>query len=665
MISLLAYTVFTFTPKKIQKEPHRLALIIGVKDYKGTGYDDLNGDKDATTIKAAITARWGFKPADVTTLAGRVTKADIAKGFAALTEKATEGDLIYIHYSGHGTQVKDEASGPLKDESDGWDECLVPSASSDKDKKTLVTDDEIGVLLQNLKKKKVGSVAFTLDSCHSGGASRGRAKPRGKTNKLVPVSRGDGQNKSDFEDGEYAGFTFLAAAQANEQAWELDGGIFTQAFVNALSTMPIGSTWRELHARVYDGVMEGNNDERQTPVLEGDENRVLFDNKSNAGAITYPVRISFSELRIAGGQVHGLTPGSQIEFQATVPGSPTPKTFKGTLKDVRLAESTFTLDPTTPQKDISKLSGALAKVVNPASTNSFLKLRIPTENKALATELASIKSIEPLAAAGQADLSIVKSGTNWQLRGPADELIREIPEGPNANAALRDAVSRHAKWKLVKELAAADCDVKVEMEVVKVEIQNDPSGRKLANGQPLPVFKTAGQAKLAGPVPVFTNTEFFAIRMRAQAATGGPGAWDPFIGVLNLMTGGEIKQVWPNPNRASNEDSWKLSADGDWYWLQKTSGFIPAKDAPAESLQNIQLFTVDPKTDGKGDQIFKLMATKLAVKYAPLLQPGNSRGSTPLEVMLNSFATGQSRAEPLEPQPGEWMSRNYYVRAAE
>lgn len=662
MTSLLAFAALSTTPKITQPSPRRLALIIGVKDYKGTGYEDLNGDKDAKLISAAITARWGFKAADVTSLSGKVTKADIAKAFSTLTTKAAAGDLIYVHYSGHGTQIKDEPSGPLHDESDGWDECLVPSGGNDKDRKTLVTDDEINVLLEGLRKKKVGSVAFTLDSCHSGGASRGRAKPRGRTNPEATASRGDGTQGTDFEDGQFSNFTFLAAAQANEQAWELDGGIFTQAFVKALSTIPIGSTWKELHARVYDGVMEGNNDERQTPVLEGDDSRLLFENKTNAGAITYPVRTSFDELRIAGGQVHGLTAGSQIEFQAVVAGSTTPKTFRGTLKDVRLAESTFILDPATPQKDISKLSGALAKVVAPANPTSFLKLRIPNGSTTLASELAAIKSIEASTTQDKADLSITKAGTNWQLRGPADELIREIPDGPTANSALKDAVNRHAKWKLVKELGASDCDVKVEMEIQKVEAMADPSGRKLANGQPLPVFKSA--ASPGGPVPQFKSTEYFAIRIRAQAAGGGPGSWDPFIGILNLMNSGEIKQVWPSPTRASNEDSWKLSSDGDWYWLQKTSGFIPAKSS-AEDLQNVQLFTVDSKTDGKGDQIFKLMATKVAVKYAPLLQPGTSRGSTPLEVMLNSFATGQSRGEALEPQPGEWMSKNYYVRATE
>lgn len=68
-------------------------------------------------------------------------------------------DLVWIHYSGHGSYVRDGNS----DEKDGQDECLVPS-----DYKTvgLVPDDYISQLFRCFNPKT--RVISVFDCCHSG-----------------------------------------------------------------------------------------------------------------------------------------------------------------------------------------------------------------------------------------------------------------------------------------------------------------------------------------------------------------------------------------------------------------------------------------------------------------------------------------------------------------
>jgi metacaspase-1 len=88
------------------------------------------------------------------------TRENILAGLAWLRQDIVSGDSIYLHYSGHGTQIKDTNN----DEKDGQDECLVPM---DWTTAGVITDD----LLRSefLDRIPVGvTVRAVIDSCHSG-----------------------------------------------------------------------------------------------------------------------------------------------------------------------------------------------------------------------------------------------------------------------------------------------------------------------------------------------------------------------------------------------------------------------------------------------------------------------------------------------------------------
>lgn len=152
----------------------RRALVIGLGEYEDKSWSKINGDKDVPYVKAMLSDA-GYK--DVRTLVNKqATKANIVAAFKKLTKECASGDVVYIHFSGHGQQVTDING----DEKDGWDESWIPYDAylkysvKDKGEKHLI-DDEINVLLTALRNKvgKEGKILVVVDACHSGSSTRG------------------------------------------------------------------------------------------------------------------------------------------------------------------------------------------------------------------------------------------------------------------------------------------------------------------------------------------------------------------------------------------------------------------------------------------------------------------------------------------------------------
>ncbi len=83
-----------------------------------------------------------------------------------LIDPARAGDVVILHYSGHGSQMTDVSG----DEIDDLDETIVPHDSRTEGIFD-ISDDQINGLLKQLT-AKTGNVTFILDSCHSGAISR-------------------------------------------------------------------------------------------------------------------------------------------------------------------------------------------------------------------------------------------------------------------------------------------------------------------------------------------------------------------------------------------------------------------------------------------------------------------------------------------------------------
>ena len=150
------------------------ALVIGIGEQQDKAWNKINGDKDVPLVQTML-KNAGFK--SVTTLVNRqATKVGIVGAFKRMTASCKHGDVVYIHYSGHGQQMTDVHN----DEKDGLDECWIPYDACRKASATYhgekhLTDDELNVYLNAIRNKigAKGKLLVVIDACHSGDGTRG------------------------------------------------------------------------------------------------------------------------------------------------------------------------------------------------------------------------------------------------------------------------------------------------------------------------------------------------------------------------------------------------------------------------------------------------------------------------------------------------------------
>lgn len=150
------------------------ALIIGLGEQQDKAWNKINGDKDVPLVQGMLKSA-GFK--SVTTLVNRqATKTGIIGAFRKMAASCKQGDVVYVHYSGHGQQMTDVHN----DEKDGLDECWIPydayrKASATYHGEKHLTDDELNVYLNAIRNKvgAKGKLLVVIDACHSGDGTRG------------------------------------------------------------------------------------------------------------------------------------------------------------------------------------------------------------------------------------------------------------------------------------------------------------------------------------------------------------------------------------------------------------------------------------------------------------------------------------------------------------
>ena len=150
------------------------ALGIGLGEQQDKAWNKINDDKDVPLVQGMLKSA-GFKL--VTTLVNRqATKIGIVVAFKRLAVSCKQGDVVYIHYSGHGQQMTDVHN----DEKDGLDECWIPYDAYRKANATYhgerhLTDDELNVYLNAIRNKigAKGKLLVVIDACHSGDGTRG------------------------------------------------------------------------------------------------------------------------------------------------------------------------------------------------------------------------------------------------------------------------------------------------------------------------------------------------------------------------------------------------------------------------------------------------------------------------------------------------------------
>jgi len=143
----------------------RRAVMIGI-NYVGHDPGELRGcHYDVLNMKKYIMDVHGFEEDNIIVLMDdgvhtTPTKANMIAAYEQIVADSEDGDAIFLHYSGHGTKLRDESG----DEDDGYDEALVPLDYQDSG--MLLDDDLFNILIEPLK-QNVHMVSL-MDCCHSG-----------------------------------------------------------------------------------------------------------------------------------------------------------------------------------------------------------------------------------------------------------------------------------------------------------------------------------------------------------------------------------------------------------------------------------------------------------------------------------------------------------------
>jgi Caspase domain/Domain of unknown function (DUF4384) len=225
------------------------ALLIGINKYRGV--PRLQGSlNDIETMRQVLLTRWGFTERNIRLLIDeQATREGMLTALNQFVKDTGPQDTVYIHYSGHGSQVKD-LNGDEQD--DHLDETLVPQ---DGRTGTVpdITDDELDAIFGKLPTK---NAFIVLDSCHSGTATRSLDI---RTRSIPEDTRVDIYRKIPGAEIQTRGniqllpaqYVLMTGAASHQEA--LDGpvegrfhGFFTYALSKSLSSAPATATPREI-----------------------------------------------------------------------------------------------------------------------------------------------------------------------------------------------------------------------------------------------------------------------------------------------------------------------------------------------------------------------------------------------------------------------------------
>lgn len=335
IIMYVIATPFAFAQQK-------RALLIGIGNYPvESGWKPLNALNDIEYLKTILPVK-GFPVANITTLLDeKATKDGIEKAMSQLIAQAGNGDIVMVHFSGHGQQITDDST----DEADGFDEAWVPFDAQARYSPTPrptapayrgekhVRDDQVGQWLDSLSRKvgASGSILVCIDACHSGTATRSQQlgvvrgdptpfKIPGKKNERIVGSMTMAETDFFGTDGSKANIVSFSASSPTQVNYEtIDAnnkgvGSLTYAFSKALADLPANASYSDFFLRVKAMIQAWI--PAQFPMMEGNGKQQLFAGKYNAtGDAIYVDRWSGdTAFTIKMGSLQQLSPGAELEL---------------------------------------------------------------------------------------------------------------------------------------------------------------------------------------------------------------------------------------------------------------------------------------------------------------------------------------------------------------
>jgi hypothetical protein len=221
---------------------NKKALLIGI-NYLNTPYELSGCIRDIERMKRFLETK-GFNNFDMMTDLTDIkpTRINILNKIKNFISDAIDEDLLFIHFSGHGSYTYDLN----KDEIDGNDEAIV---SCDLE---YIIDDEIKSILNQFSKKNI-SIIGLFDSCHSGTMMDLKFNYNYFENKYIENTR----------DNECLGnILMISGCKDNQTSSEAvinnePQGVLTSTFIETINKNP-NCTWKNLMCDMFNSLKSNN-----------------------------------------------------------------------------------------------------------------------------------------------------------------------------------------------------------------------------------------------------------------------------------------------------------------------------------------------------------------------------------------------------------------------
>jgi len=608
---------------------HKRALLIGVHNYEhgpNSVFADLNTGSDVQVIRQTLIDKFGFAPADIVTLtsASQTTRQSIVDTFRkVLIDGVRPGDVLYFHYSGHGSQVADPK------EPTGLDETIVPS-DWETDGSKDIRDKELGSLISQAVAEHPSSFLLTFDSCHSGTITRGgrmmvrgvsyekrygRPAPNGVSTRGARMQlRGA---RMQLRGGVDPGYVVISACRDDQSAVETEDqnhqpiGRLSYLLASAMQDAGPDTTYRDLYEKIDADMLEQF--PGQNPVVEGGEDTKLFNGTASPPQPYYTVYVNPShDTVLRAGSLQGVTPGSQFALykSGSKTFAPSSKIATATVDSVGLTESKLTV--TGPHN----FSGARAvEAVHQYGDN---RLKVDTAQFAklpggqeVVDSLKTIGIIDTdLTAGDRPDVSVKQTGDGWDLISEdGGAVIGHAVAGNRMADQISDALRRQAKYRFARSLNndSAMSPVRIEMRLVPAVVSGDDNMGVTWKSDKDP----------SAPGDTLRDGDYVTIEVR------NVGNEDAYVSVLDLQSDATVAQLWPDPEHPITDNLIPHGNPNKWYKLWVDSPSTPW-----------------PFQLGKpyGAEIFKAIATREHVDFQMLR--GKSTPATPLDELLKAAVAG-------------------------